>query len=205
LLTIDPRSAARARSGRLPPSALTPYADRRHLEQAVELVRLAGVEVPRRAGMPGGSVACLLRDQIHRQMRDAHEASRAMPERPMALVHWNRVAGPPSQFEYAVMVLRDEIVPASTNTEMPEPAVLSLTNVLVALHRDEARDDSGGWLFARATSDGVAVRFERAYDSWPPWYQVPDPSARPSMGDLAWEMRQRSRAWRPAWASLLPS
>jgi hypothetical protein len=205
LLTIDPRTTERARAGRLSASALTPYADRRHLEDALELVRLAGVEVPRRAAMSGGSVACLLRDQIHRQMRDAHETPRVLPKRPIALVQWNRVAGPPGPFEYAVTALRDRIVPASTNPAMTGPAELSLTNVLGTLHRDEARDDWGAWLFARVTSDGIAVRLERAFDSWPAWHQVSAPGEGPSMEDLAWEMHQRSPAWRPAWASLLPS
>ena len=42
-----------------------------------------------------------------------------------ALVQWNRVAGPPGPFEYAVTVLRDRIVPASTTPAMTGPAELS--------------------------------------------------------------------------------
>ena len=103
------------------------------------------------------------------------------------------------------MVLHDRIFPAPGNTEMPEHSEKSLTNVLARLHRDEATEDSGAWLFARVTSDGVVVRFDRAFDSWPPWYQVRHVTDGPSLEALAWEMAQRTQAWVPAWASLLPS
>jgi hypothetical protein len=48
------------------------------------------------------------------------------------------------------------------------------------------------------------VRFDRAFDSWPSWYQVQRASEGPSLAELAWEMAQRAPRWRPAWASLLP-
>ena len=145
-----------------------------------------------------------LRDQIHGQMRDAVEADRMLMQRPPVLVHWSRINGPQLPFEYAVMVIRDRIVPAPTNTPMSELAVSSLTNVLAALHRDEAAEESGAWLFARVSSDGVGVRFDRAFDSWPSWYEVHHASDGPSLDDLAWEMAQRHQPWLPAWASLLP-
>jgi hypothetical protein len=102
------------------------------------------------------------------------------------------------------MVMRDRIIPAPTNTRLPAPVVRTLTNVVGSLHRDEASEESGAWLFARVTSDGVMVRFDRAFDSWPDWFQVHHASDGPSLEDLAWEMGQRTPQWRPAWASLLP-
>jgi hypothetical protein len=200
LLTVDPRAVALVRAGQASPETLACYAHGEHLEEAVELVRLAGADAPRR---PRGSVGFRLRDQIHGQMRDAPETDRMLMQRPPSLVQWSRINGPGIPFEYAVMVIRDRIVPAPTNTHMPEPAVNSLTNVLGSLHRDEASEESGAWLFARVTSDGVGVRFDRAFDSWPPWYQVHHTSDGPSLEDLAWEMGQRTQQWLPAWASLL--
>ncbi len=76
--------------------------------------------------------------------------------------------------------------------------------MLGSLHRDEAGEESGAWLFARVTSDGVVVSIDRAFDSWPPWYQVQHAGDGPSLEDLAWEMGQRGRRWLPPWASLLP-
>jgi hypothetical protein len=102
------------------------------------------------------------------------------------------------------MITRERITAAPTNTPLPAPTVRTLNNVLRALHRNEATEESGAWLFARVTSDGVVVRFDRAFDSWPEWYQVHHASQGPSLEDLAWEMWQRDRHWRPAWASLLP-
>ena len=76
--------------------------------------------------------------------------------------------------------------------------------MLRSLHGEEAGDDSGAWLFARVTSDGVVVTFDRAFDSWPEWYRTTHGSQGPTLEDLAWEMEQRKPHWRPAWASLLP-
>ncbi|MEO7350492.1 MAG: hypothetical protein ABIR34_07220 [Marmoricola sp.] len=201
LLTVDPRAVALVRAGQASPETLAYYAHGEHLEEAVELVRLAGADAPRRSR---GSVGFRLRDQIHGQMRDAVEADRMLMQRPPTLVQWSRVNGPGIPFEYAVMVMRDRVVPAPTNTSMPEPALNSLRNVLGSLHRDESSDESGAWLFARVTSDGVVVRFDRAFDSWPAWYQVHHASDGPSLEDLAWEMSQRTQQWLPVWASLLP-
>ena len=125
--------------------------------------------------------------------------------RPPALVQWSRINGPGVPFEYAVMAVRDRITPAPTNTRLAAPAERTLTNVLRNLHSQEASEQSGAWLFARVTSDGVVVRLDRAFDSWPAWYQVQHASEGPSLDDLAWEMRQRDPLWQPAWASLLPS
>jgi hypothetical protein len=201
LLTVDPRAVELARSGRATAGTLAAYAHGEHLEEAAELVRLAGADAPRRAR---GSVGFRLRDQIHDQMRDTEEADRMLLQRPPSLVQWSRINGPGTPFEYAVMVIRDRFVPAETNTVLPDAAVGTLTNVLGGLHRDEASDESGAWLFARVTSDGTVVRFDRVFDSWPQWYAVRHPSQGPSLEDLAWEMGQRTPAWQPAWATLLP-
>jgi hypothetical protein len=201
LLTVDPRAVELVRSGRATPETLATYANGDHLEEAVELVRRAGAKAPRRSR---GLVGFRLRAQIHGQMRDATEADRMLMQRPPTLVQWSRVNGPAIPFEYAVMVMRDRMTPAPTNTKIPDPSLHSLSNVLHALHSEEASEESGAWLFARVTSDGVVVRFDRAFDSWPAWYQVHHSDQGPSLEDLAWEMSQRTREWRPAWATLLP-
>lgn len=202
LLTVDPKAVALARSGDATVETLAPYVGEDHLAEAVDLVGAAAATAPSRAG---GSIWTRLRDQIHGQMRDSTDLDRMLMQRPPALVQWSRINGPQMPFEYAVLVTRDRITPAPTNTSLPESVVSSLTNVLLTLHHDEASEDSGAWLFARVTSDGVVVRFDRAFDSWPAWYQVQHASEGPSLEDLAWEMWQRDRAWRPAWASLLPA
>jgi hypothetical protein len=189
------------RSGGASPATLASYANGEHLQEAVDLVRRADADAPHRSR---GSVGLRLRDQIHGQMRDAEEADRMLMQRPPALVHWSRINGPAIAFEYAVMVMRDRITPAPANSALPAPSGRSLTNVLGMLHRDEANEESGAWLFARVTSDGTVVRFDRAFDSWPSWFQVNHASQGPSLADLAWEMSQRTQEWRPAWASLLP-
>jgi hypothetical protein len=201
LLTVDPRAVELVRSGGTTMETLAAYVEGEHLGEAVALVEAAGAEAPARAV---GSIWSRLRDQIHGQMRDTAETDRMLMQRPPVLVQWSRVNGPHVPFEYAVLVTRDRITPAPTNTTLPAAATSTLTNVLLSLHRDEASEESGAWLFARVTSDGVVVRFERAFDSWPEWYQVHHASHGPSLEDLAWEMWQRNREWRPAWASLLP-
>ena len=103
------------------------------------------------------------------------------------------------------MAVQGRIIPSPVNSRLPAHVVRSLTNVLRTLHQEEAGEESGAWLFARVTSDGVVVRFDRAFDSWPAWYQVRHSSQGPSLDDLAWEMAQRTASWRPAWASLLPA
>jgi hypothetical protein len=49
--------------------------------------------------------------------------------------------------------------------------------------------------------DGARITLDRAFDSLPPWYAGTGPTLRA----LSWEMQQRSRRWRPAWATLLPT
>ena len=137
-------------------------------------------------------------------MRDTTDVDRELMQRPPMLVQWSRASGPGVPFEYAVMAVRGRIIPSPVNSHLPVPVTRSLTNVLRSLLEDEASEESGAWLFARVTSDGVVVRFDRAFDSWPPWYQVRLSSQGPSLEDLAWEMAQRTPEWRPPWASLLP-
>ena len=201
LLTVDPRAVELVRTGGASRETLATWAHGDHLDEAVELIELAGAKASRRSQ---GVVEFRLRDQVHGQMRDADEVDRMLMQRPPSLVQWSRVNGPALPFEYAVMVLRDRVVPAPANTHLSEHAERTLTNVLASLHRDEATEDSGAWLFARVVSDGVGIRFERAFDGWPAWFQVQHGTDGPSLEDLAWEMDQRAPGWVPAWASLLP-
>ena len=201
LLTVDPRIVALGREGRLTPDELAAYAHGEHLEEAAEIARLASATAPRTSR---GSVWSRLRDQIHDQMRDTLDIDRELMQRPPILVQWSRANGPGVPFEYDVMAVRGKVIPSPLNTRLPTHVIRSLTNVLRALHQEEASEESGAWLFARVTSDGVVIRFERAFDSWPPWYQVRHNSQGPSLEDLAWEMAQRTPRWRPPWASLLP-
>jgi hypothetical protein len=120
-------------------------------------------------------------------------------------VQWARVNGPAVPFSYAVQARRGQLAPAPTNTPIPEPSARTLANVLQTLHRQESSEDAGAWLFVRVVSDGTLISFDRAFDSWPSWFQVRHAHEGPSLEDLAWEMDQRTPDWRPAWASLLPS
>jgi hypothetical protein len=202
LLTVDPRVVDLVRSGAVTPEQLRPYAHGEHLDAAAEVALLASADLD--PAPPPSAVHSRLRDQIHGQMRDTHETERVLMQRPPTLVQWSRVNGPSVPFEYAVMIIRDRFVPAPTNTHLPAPAERSLGNVLRTLHREEASEEYGAWLFARVTSDGVVVGFDRAFDSWPEWFRLQRSSEGPSLEDLSWEMWQRDRHWRPAWASLLP-
>jgi hypothetical protein len=201
LLTVDPRIVALGREGRLTPDELAAYAHGEHLEEAAEIARLASATAPRTSR---GSVRSRLRDQIHGQMRDTEDVDRELMQRPPILVQWSRANGPGVPFEYDVMAVRGRIIPSPLNSRLPSQVIRSLTNVLRTLHQEEASEESGAWLFARVTSDGVVVRFDRAFDSWPGWYQVRHSSQGPALDDLAWEMSQRTSEWRPPWASLLP-
>lgn len=169
----------------------------------------AALAVTREAAGPApapsrGPVPVRLREQVHDQMREAPEADRMLLQQPPEVVAWARVHAPRGPFEHAVMVRRDEAVPAVTNTALPRAARSTLSNVLRDLRRKEADDEHGAWLFARVSGDGRLVRFDRAFDHWPAWWRVAHPAQGPSLDDLAWEMAQRSPAWRPGWASLLP-
>jgi hypothetical protein len=147
-----------------------------------------------------GAIRNRLREQIHRQMRDTTERDRNLPDRPTLLARWARIADPLPPFTHVVMVDEGQLVALTDDVPLPEPTLLSLTNVLHELHRAEADDESGAWLAARVRFDGFRITLERAFDSLPHWYAGKGPTLRA----LSWEMQQRHRRWRPAWATLIP-
>lgn len=206
LLGTDPRLREAARTGRVDAAALLqhagPGAVRSRTVEALDLLADAGTPPPL---LPRGPVRERLRDQLHRQMRETAESERMLMQQPPAVVRWAQVHGPTSPYQYAVMARRDRLVPAPTNTRLPATAERTLVTLLHVLHHDEASARSGAWLFARVSSDGVVVGFDRAFDSYPPWWRVLHPEQGPALDDLAWEMGQRHPAHRPAWASLLPA
>jgi hypothetical protein len=182
LLRADPRQVTAAREG-LMPSLL--------LEAARGVAHVAAQ----------GSIRIRLREQIHRQMRDTAERDRGLPERPTLLARWQRITDPATPFVHTAVVDEGQLVAVSDGLPLDEAAAQSLANVLQALLRDEADEESGAWLVARVRFDGVRITLERGFDSLPDWYVGPGPT----LHTLRWEMQQRSRPWRPAWATLLPS
>jgi hypothetical protein len=147
-----------------------------------------------------GAIRNRLKSQIHRQMRDTCERDRGLPVRPTLLARWHRVSEPGIDFQHVVLVDQGELVPPAIDPRLGETLLVSLTNVLKELHRDEAGEESGGWLAARVQVAAGRITLERAFDSLPPWFDGKGPTLRA----LTWEMKQRSTAWRPAWATLLP-
>lgn len=146
----------------------------------------------------------LVRAEIHGQMQVSTDIpGRSVPDRPTILVLWARVAAPNFPFEHAVLVEHGRLVTAPGNRRLPDKVGGTLGNLLKQLHKDEAGEESGAWLFARVTYDGTRISFERAFDSWPPWFPSGQVSQGPTLEALRWEMDQRSAGWRPAWASLL--
>lgn len=147
-----------------------------------------------------GAIRKRLRSQIHRQMRDTAERDRGLPVRPTLLARWYRVSDPGISFEHTVLVDQGELVPLGDAPWLPEALQVSLGNILGELHRAEAGDESGGWIAAQVRVTGGRITLLRAFDSLPVWYT----GKGPTMRALTWEMQQRSAAWRPAWATLLP-
>jgi hypothetical protein len=147
-----------------------------------------------------GAIRKRLRSQIHRQMREASERERGLPERPTLLARWLRVSEPGISFEHTVVVDEGELVSLGDAPWLPEALQVSLTNVLRELHRGEAGEESGAWIAAQVRVAAGRITLARAFDSLPPWYTGKGPTLRA----LSWEMQQRSAAWRPAWATLLP-
>ena len=76
----------------------------------------------------------------------------------------------------------------------------SYQNLPALLARAEAGEESGAWIAAQVRASGGRITIARAFDSLPPWYAGKGPTLRA----LTWEMQQRSAAWRPTWATLLP-
>lgn len=199
--SVDADLAHAAQRGELHAEHLrTDAVDEEALAAALALAREAGGPAP---APSRGPLPVRLREQVHDQMREAAEADRMLLQQPPEVVAWARVHAPRGPFEHAVMVRRDEAVPAVTNTALSRTARATLANVLRDLRRKEAGEEHGAWLFARVSSDGRLVRFDRAFDHWPSWWRVARPAQGPALDDLAWEMAQRSPAWRPGWASLL--
>jgi hypothetical protein len=151
---------------------------------------------------PTDAVRDRLQQQIHQQMRQSGEAVRHVAQRPALLVRWARIADLGFPFENAVMNERGRLVPARTNVPLPSPYDATLANLFQQLLGEETDQDSGAWLFARVSYDGAQATLDRSYDSWPTWFR--SRSEGPTLAGLAWEMAQRTPAWRPAWASLLP-
>lgn len=181
LLRADPRLVAAAKAG---------TADSVLLKEARGVAHVAAQ----------GSIRNRLKEQIHRQMRDTPERDRGLPERPTLLARWARVAEPRLPFEHTVLVEEGQLVPVTDDPPLVVTALLSLTNVLHELHRAEAGEESGAWIAARVRFDGSRIALDRAFDGLPDWCAGTGPTLR----SLRWEMNQRSRSWRPAWASLLP-
>ncbi|WP_310964635.1 hypothetical protein [Nocardioides terrisoli] len=147
-----------------------------------------------------GTVRRLLATEIRTQMIAAVERDRVLPQRPVPLVRWARIATPPPDFQYAVHQQDGRLVPALGNSPLAEQHRITLGNLLSRLHREEASAEGGSWLFARVRFDGVNVHFDRAFDSRPQWYEDEGPSL-----DTLWaEMAGRAPDWRPPWARLLP-
>lgn len=147
-----------------------------------------------------GAIRNRLRSQIHRQMRDTAERDRGLPERPTLLARWYRVSDPGISFQHTVLVDQGDLVPLGDAPWLPEALQISLANILRELHRAEAGDESGAWIAAQVRVASGRITLARAFDSLPPWYAGKGPTLRA----LTWEMQQRSAAWRPAWATLLP-
>ncbi|MCW2755955.1 MAG: hypothetical protein JWQ32_3366 [Marmoricola sp.] len=147
-----------------------------------------------------GSIRNRLKAQIHRQMREAVERDRGLPERPTLLARWLRVSEPGINFEHTVLVDEGELVALGDTPWLPDALQVSLTNILRELHRGEAGEESGAWIAAQVRVAQGRITLARAFDSLPAWYTGKGPTLRA----LSWEMQQRSAEWRPAWATLLP-
>jgi hypothetical protein len=148
-----------------------------------------------------GTVRSLLAGEIRAQMRLTAERPRVLPQRPVQLVRWARIANLPPGFVHAVHLhAPGDLVPAVGNTALAPQFRTTLDTLLRTLHLEEADPASGGWLFARITHDGLTVHLDRAFDGRPGWYE----DDGPTLDALAAEMTRRRPAWRPAWSRLLP-
>lgn len=147
-----------------------------------------------------GRVRALLATEIRAQMRTSPERDRVLPQRPVMLVRWVRVASPARGFTFMTYADRDRLDEVPRNHRLPDQFRTSLVNLLAQLHHEEGDAESGHWLFARVRFDGVNVHFDRCFDSRPAWFTHDGPS----LETLSAEMSRRAAAWRPAWARLLP-
>jgi hypothetical protein len=147
-----------------------------------------------------GRVRALLATEIRAQMRTSPERDRVLPQRPVMLVRWVRVAVPVRGFTFMTYADRAGLREVPRNHRLPDQFRTSLVNLLAQLHREEGDADSGHWLFARVRFDGINVHFDRCFDSRPSWFT----HEGPSLEALSAEMSRRTPTWRPAWARLLP-
>lgn len=163
---------------------------------ALDLLRSARHE----AAPVQGAVRTFLANEIRAQMLHTRDRDRLLHQRPAQLVRWARIANVPAGFHHAVHQQGNGLDAAPGNTPLAAQFLLTLTNVLESLHREEATDQGGAWLFARVGYDGLNLGFDRRFDGRPYWYV----GAGPTLDTLADEMARRHPAWRPAWAALLP-
>ncbi|MGN6252823.1 MAG: hypothetical protein ACTHNS_13495 [Marmoricola sp.] len=183
-----------AAAGSADPAALRPLLAGADPAPALAVLAAAATEE-----RPGAGVRRLVAAEIRAQMRLTRDRDRVLPQRPVPLVRWARVADLAWGFQYAVHLQGDRLEPARGNSTLPDQFRLTLHNVLERLHVEEATDDGGCWLFARVRWDGVTVHLDRAFDGRPTWYEDDGPTLR----TLAAEMARRDPAWRPAWTRLL--
>lgn len=214
-LSVDPRLARLAAEGRLGTESLRGMVGTAAHPGKVTSpggaeadLRAAAALLERARSTPGhaarGSVRSRLLDQVHHQMREATESDRMLLQQPPELVRWARAHAPDSSFEHAVILRRGVMLPAPTNTALPRSVRDTLDNVLRQLHRQEAAEEHGAWLFARVCCDRGLARLDRAFDHWPGWWRAAHSAQGHSLAELAWEIDQRRPSWRPSWSSLLP-
>ena len=165
----------------------------------VDAARAVLTEARREASTGQGRVRRVLAHEVHAQMSRTAERDRVLPQQPVVVVRWVRAADPPPGFAFAVHLDGDAVLEDASNHQLPEQFHRSLMNIFALLHREEADEASGSWLFARIAFDGVKVSFARAFDSLPHWYA----GDGPTLETLATEMNRRDPRWRPPWARLL--
>lgn len=167
-----------------------------HVDAALEILQTARVN-----GRPvQGRVRALLATEIRAQMRAAVERDRVLPQRPVMLVRWARIATPADRFSFVIHAGRDGLAEMPGNSRLPAQFHTSLVNLVGQLHREEGDPESGRWLFARVRVADVNVHFDRWFDSRPAWFD----GDGPPLEALSAEMARRTAPWRPAWARLLP-
>jgi len=198
LVPLEPLLAAYAdglAAVAIDPEALTALVGDGDLGTARDVLSGARAEAPTKQGR----VRRMLAREIRAQMSASAERDRLLPQRPVVVVRWARAARPPAGFSCSVHFDGQSIVEDSANHRLDEQFRRSLLNVFELLHHEDGDPESGAWLFARVTFDGVNVSFDRAFDSRPHWYL----GDGPTLEVLAHEMSRRTPQWRPPWSRLL--
>jgi len=165
----------------------------------IDAARAVLTEARREASTGQGRVRRVLAHEVHAQMSRTVERDRVLPQQPVAVVRWVRAAAPPPGFAFSVHLEGETVLEDASSHQLARQFHASLMNIFALLHRDEADEASGSWLFARVTYDGTRISFERAFDSLPHWYA----GESPTLETLAAEMGRRDPRWRPPWARLL--